>query len=557
MKRKIIGIGVCMLMIASAILPVAGTIQEPKNTTISQLDGPTLEWSFITGGPYQDMLFNIYETDDKGFITSGITENPKDVFSGWVIKLDQYGKEEWRNIETEIQGNDYYTFGISDVCQTYDGGYLVAGLCDRVEDLKYGFLWKLNANGETEWFNSAYNGESPIGHYSICPWNIIPVVNGYLLTGAAYYWGELYLNDADAFLMKVDLAGNEVWKQIYMYGQDHDEGRSICSTLDGGYLITGTVNNMIYGIPSQNDSDIWIIKTDAEGNKQWDKTYGGPLDEWVFTRKIVQANDGGYIINAMTQSYHVNPSKWCVMLLKIDGNGNELWNKTYGDPKQMTTSYSIDSTSDGGYVIALTKNHNGMQQPKDDMWLIKTDNNGNVEWDQIYGGNQIDRAYHVNQVSDGGYIMSGTTVSFTQGGDWDGCIVKYSSFDNNRPEKPEEPSGESRGSPGTEYTFTGIAVDPDNDQVFYKWDWGDGNYSEWLGPYSSGESCQTVHAWGIKATYAIRVMVKDQHGGESDWSDPMPITIPYSYNKIILPFFDLLFERFPNAFPLLRHHFGY
>ena len=555
MKRKLIGIGVCMLMMVSVILPVAGTLQELQNTKVSLLDGPILEWSFITGGPYQDMFNVIYETEDGGFITTGITENPTDVFSGIVIKLDKNGNEEWRTIETEIQGKDIYTFGIADLCQTQDGGYIVVGGCERIADLKYGFLWKLNAHGETEWFNSGYSASSLIGHYVTCFWDVLAVVNGYVLTGSVFYIGDLLYLDADAVIMKTDLNGNVLWQQVYRYGEDHDDLHSIYPTLDGGYIATGTVNLKLYGINSQNDSDIWIIKADAEGNKQWEKIYGGSQDEWIISRDVFQTNDGGYILNAVTQSYHVNANKWCVMLLKLDNVGNELWNTTYGENNEATSSWGMDMSTDGGYVLTATKNHNGMQSPKDDMWLIKTDNTGNVEWSQIYGGSQTERVYAGRQTSDSGFIMCGATVSYSVAGGWDGCIVKYSSFDNNRPEKPERPSGESRGSPGTEYTFTGIAVDSDDDQLYYKWDWGDGSYSGWLGPYNSGVSSQAVHTWEVEDTYEIRVMVKDEHGGESDWSDPVPITIPCSYNSLH-QFLEWLFQRFPNAFPLLRHLMG-
>jgi hypothetical protein len=89
--------------------------------------------------------------------------------------------------------------------------------------------------------------------------------------------------------------------------------------------------------------------------------------------------------------------------------------------------------------------------------------------------------------------------------------------------------------------------------VYYLWDWGDGNNSGWLGPYSSGITVIAWHIWETKGNYVIKVKAKDKHGAESNWSDPLPITMPYSFNKPILKFLELLFERFPNAFPILRH----
>ncbi|MGF3585353.1 MAG: PKD domain-containing protein, partial [Thermoplasmatota archaeon] len=94
------------------------------------------------------------------------------------------------------------------------------------------------------------------------------------------------------------------------------------------------------------------------------------------------------------------------------------------------------------------------------------------------------------------------------------------------PEKPEKPSGPTSGKIGAEYTYTTSTVDPDNDQVYYKWSWGDGTTSDWLGPYDSGETVTATHTWTTKGTYSVRVKAKDQSGQESDWSDPLSVSMP-------------------------------
>jgi len=125
------------------------------------------------------------------------------------------------------------------------------------------------------------------------------------------------------------------------------------------------------------------------------------------------------------------------------------------------------------------------------------------------------------------------------------------------PVKPQTPSGESQGSAGTDYNFTSSTTDPNNDVVWYLFDWGDGSNSEWIGPYASGESVMTNHTWAKKGEYNIKVKAKDTSSIESDWSDSLPIKMPYSYNKPIPQILERLFERFPNAFPLLRQLIGY
>jgi hypothetical protein len=107
------------------------------------------------------------------------------------------------------------------------------------------------------------------------------------------------------------------------------------------------------------------------------------------------------------------------------------------------------------------------------------------------------------------------------------------------------------------YTYNTTTTDPDGDQVYYKWSWGDSNTSDWLGPFNSGELASAQHTWSTKGSYEIKVKAKDTHSLESDWSDPLPITMPLSYEPPHLRILDWLFERFPHAFPILRYLMGY
>jgi hypothetical protein len=125
------------------------------------------------------------------------------------------------------------------------------------------------------------------------------------------------------------------------------------------------------------------------------------------------------------------------------------------------------------------------------------------------------------------------------------------------PNKPSTPSGQIKGILDVEYTYTSNTTDPDGDQIYYLWDWGDGNTTRWLGPYNSGVIINMTHKWTIKGSYSIKVKAKDIYGIQSSWSDPLPITMPYSFNKPIPHLLELLFQRFPNAFPILRHLVGY
>jgi hypothetical protein len=123
------------------------------------------------------------------------------------------------------------------------------------------------------------------------------------------------------------------------------------------------------------------------------------------------------------------------------------------------------------------------------------------------------------------------------------------------PSTPEQPTGATSGRIYMEYTYRTSTTDLDNDEVYYKWSTGE-NVSEWLGPYKSGESVYFKHSWNTKGSYQIKAKAKDVQGLESDWSDPLPISMPYSYNPI-LQLLEWLFERFPNAFPILQQLLGY
>jgi hypothetical protein len=121
-----------------------------------------------------------------------------------------------------------------------------------------------------------------------------------------------------------------------------------------------------------------------------------------------------------------------------------------------------------------------------------------------------------------------------------------------RPNKPVTPIGETEGKFGNPYLYATSATDPDGDQLEYFWDWSDGTDSGWLGRYHSGDNCAITHTWVAQGNYNIKVKAKDIHGVESDWSDPLPIAMPYSYNKPLLSVLELLWQRFPHAFPMLR-----
>ncbi|MCK5031318.1 MAG: M28 family peptidase, partial [Thermoplasmatales archaeon] len=126
---------------------------------------------------------------------------------------------------------------------------------------------------------------------------------------------------------------------------------------------------------------------------------------------------------------------------------------------------------------------------------------------------------------------------------------------SNAPLKPAAPEGINSGRINEEYTYTASTTDPDEDELFYQFDWGNGDFSEWIGPYNSGDIAEATYTWAEKEDYEIRAKAKDEFGFESPWSDPLEISMPKNKPYINTPFIRFL-ENHPYLFPLLRQLLG-
>jgi hypothetical protein len=208
----------------------------------------------------------------------------------------------------------------------------------------------------------------------------------------------------DVYLVKTDGDGNLIWAQTYG-GASLDWGQTVQQASDGGYIIAGGTYSFGAGA-----ADVYLIRTDADGDPLWARTYGGTAPDVGYSAK--QTPDGGYVITGWTYSFGAGDSD--VYLIKTDAEGNPLWTRTYGGA-EGDVAYALELTSDGGYIIVGQTS--SVAPPPGDVYLIKTDAGGDSLWTKTYGCAACkDYGLSVRQTSDGGYIIAGGTCLSDDGG---------------------------------------------------------------------------------------------------------------------------------------------
>jgi len=202
---------------------------------------------------------------------------------------------------------------------------------------------------------------------------------------------------------------NAQWARSYG-GSGLDTAYSIQQTSDGGYIIAGYTDSFGAG-----GRDFWVLKLSSTGAIDWQRTYGGSLGDYAFS--IQQTGDGGYIVAGWTDSF--GAGNYDIWVLKLSSIGTIDWQRTYGGSLNDTT-YSIQQTSDGGYIVG------GIKYAA--FWVLKLSSIGDVEWQRTYGRESYDEAYSIQQTSDGGYIIAGRTELMGAGRSMDAWVLKLSSI---------------------------------------------------------------------------------------------------------------------------------
>jgi DNA replication initiation complex subunit (GINS family) len=293
--------------------------------------------------------------------------------------------------------------------QTFDGGYAITGFTTSFgagEDDVY--VVKLDARGNLQWTKTIGEKERDRGNSLIQTSD-----GGYAIAGLTQSFGA---GETDVYVVKLDAHGNLQWTKT-IGGLGYDGGTSLIQTSDGGYAITGVTSSFGAG-----EGDVYVVKLDANGNLQWTKTIGGPGEEAGFS--LIQTSDGGYAIAGSTTSFGVGGAD--VYVVKLDANGNLQWTKTIGGPGDEL-GISLIQTSDGGYAIAGSTESFGAGEG--DVYVVKLDANGNLQWTKTIGGPELDLGHSLIQTSNGGYVITGATTSFGVG-EADVYVVKLDANGN-------------------------------------------------------------------------------------------------------------------------------
>jgi len=354
---------------------------------------PDTVWTRTYGGAGWDYGWCVQQTSDNGYIITGMTDPLISDYDIYLIKTDEDGDTLWTRTYDKSTWDEGWV-----VRQTADNGYVITGQTGLYGTMNRDlYIIKTDEYGDTLWTRT-YGGTG---------WDEGRAMQqtsdgGYIIAGQSDSYG-----DFDVYVIKTDENGDSLWTRIYG-GAGWDEGRGVCQTPDSGFVIAGWTSSF-------GPAAVWLLKTDANGDTLWTRTYSG--EEWSDGRSVQLTTDGGYIIAGTYASYASGAD---VFLIKTDVNGDTLWTGIYGGSWDEYGNY-VQQTNDGGFIVAgyaMSPGPTGF-----DVYIVRTDASGNEVWSLTYGGQESDFGYWVEQTLDNGYIVAGQTGSFGAGND-DAWLLK-------------------------------------------------------------------------------------------------------------------------------------
>jgi hypothetical protein len=382
-------------------------------SAVLQAEAPAIEWFKGQGTDLGEHVHEGCQTSDGGYVAIGQAYRDDEPYM-LIVKVDSEGNLEWQQTFGGA-GRRAIGYCVAEVPDGYIvGGNLHDPSCQRMQR----FLAKLDCAGKTVWqkFYGA-PGISAIRGIDITSDGGI-VATGYASGPDIEEFREfIFIADSGdgfvGFIMKLDAEGNVEWEKPI----DAPQGTKV-REIGEGYAICSCV--WTENESGEANPDFCLMETDDQGNTLWRKTLGGSGGDHLYDFDLTK--DGGYILGGHTVSYGVK--NWDYLLMKVDGDGNEEWHKTFGQPRGYDAryihdeAYGVRQTPDGGYIIAGGSGdehdpYSGSGHPNgtSDEWkvyLVRTDGEGNVLWEGIYPattGRGNNAAEYVGLTSDGGYIV--------------------------------------------------------------------------------------------------------------------------------------------------------
>ena len=365
---------------------------EARTGTITQSTVKN-EWNTTFEGKTGISASSVIQTSDGGYAIAVGDSGDTDL-----VKIDKNGKYQWNHTYRNSSSDALFS-----IIQTTDGGFALAGRTSYYSNITsvYDFdMWlvKTNSTGYAEW-NSSFGDANPDEAYSL----IQTSDGGFVIAGYKTSYGP---GKEGMWLVKTDMNGQYEWNKTF--GREPEKAYSLIQTSDGGYALAGSI----------------FVKTDADGLHEWNRTFGGGYIK--NTRSVIQTFDGGYALAGYVWISEENNS-FDMFLVKTNTTGHEIWNNTIGGTK-TDEAYALIQTSDKGYALAGYTDSYGAGNT--DMWLVKTDTNGQHQWNITFGGAGSEMAISMIQTSDGGVVIAGGTTSYGSG-IWAMWIVKLGSISTN------------------------------------------------------------------------------------------------------------------------------
>ncbi|ASJ03056.1 hypothetical protein A3L09_07205 [Thermococcus profundus] len=329
-----------------------------ENAFVARLNkGGDVKWFKIYGGSKQDSFNDVKIAPNGDIIVAGYTKSfGVGIWNAWVLKLDKNGNVKWQK-----------TYG----GKSWDGA-LAVGIAPNGDIIVAGYTYSFGASS----VDLSKNGHDLL---------------------------KKFAHGGDFWVLRLDENGNVKWQKTYG-GSDYDGAHSVAIANNGDIIVAGGTSSF-----SASKVDVWVLRLDSKGNVKWQKTYGG--SDYDSASAVAITDDGGIIVAGHTESFGAGGKD--VWVLRLDENGNVKWQKTYGGTKDDEAN-AVAIASNGDIIVAGGTWSFGTD--KENAWILRLDENGNVKWQKTCGGSDEDDAHAVAITPNGNIIVAGWTGSF--GGVW-------------------------------------------------------------------------------------------------------------------------------------------